>query len=74
MSNDLVTRLREALQPFAEKAEYADALELDDSDYVECAPLTAGEYRKAREAISALSQLRLKIVPANPVIFEDDAQ
>lgn len=45
--------LREALEPFAEKAEYADALEHDDADYVECAPFTASAYRKARAALKA---------------------
>jgi hypothetical protein len=45
--------LREALKPFAEKAEYADAIEAADDDYVDCAPFKAGDYRKARAALTA---------------------
>jgi hypothetical protein len=42
----------EALEPFAEKADYADALEASDDDYVDCAPFKAGDYRRARAALS----------------------
>lgn len=49
-------RLREALEPFAEKAEYADALSADDDDYLDCAPFKAGDYRRARSALSPLPQ------------------
>jgi hypothetical protein len=42
----------EALEPFAEKADYADALEASDDDYVDCAPFKAGDYRRARAIAS----------------------
>jgi hypothetical protein len=45
-------RLREALKPFAAKADYADALEAEDADYLDCAPFTARDYREARAALS----------------------
>lgn len=46
-----VDELTEGLKPFAAKAEYADALELADSDGVECAPIDAGHYRRARSLL-----------------------
>jgi cell shape-determining protein MreC len=45
-------RLREALKPFAAKADYADTLEAEDADYVDCAPFTARNYRDTRAALS----------------------
>jgi hypothetical protein len=46
-----IERLSAALEPFADKAAYADAVEAEDDDYLECAPLFAGHYRKARAAL-----------------------
>jgi hypothetical protein len=50
--NARLSEMREALEPFAAKAEYADAIEADDGDYLDSAPLKAGEYRKARAALN----------------------
>ena len=48
--NAQLERMREALEPFADKVEYVDWLEADDDDYIDSAPFKAGDYRKARAA------------------------
>lgn len=45
-------RVREALRPFADNAEYVDALGLHDNEYVDRAPFKAGDYRRAAAALA----------------------
>ena len=49
--------MREALEPFAKQADYADAVEADDDDYLDCPPLKAGDYRRARSILEGADQL-----------------
>lgn len=44
--------LLEALEPFAAVAEYAAFLSAADSDYIDVAPFTAGQYRAAAAAVA----------------------
>lgn len=51
---DTIERLVESLEPFADNAEYVDALGYDDSDYVDRPPFKAGDFRRAAKALAEL--------------------